>query len=943
MARTTWLLALMGVLRCAAQSDNDTLSSVKVSWVGGAPSRNLGTTFGLPWPQGKYRPDEVDFQISDGQSSLPLHSWVTGYWRDGSIKWSAHALPGTDKVAEEYTIEATPVSGRNRNGHERRQSTTKLSVEDGDEEATVDTGKITVSFPKQGRHLVGSIKTSGGKTVGKDGRLVLYSQDAVPETVDTWADTKIERYKFESKIEAVTVTTNDGDNDNNDSVRALVTVRGNHTTVADSSPAHDDWLPFVVRFYLYADSDAIRLVHSITFDGQYDQDFISGLGIQFKVPLEGEELYNRHVRLAGTDGGFLNEAVKGITGLRRDPGAEVRRAQVEGKALPAESTWDARVTSRLHWIPAWNDYRLSQLSPDGFTLKKRTKPGQSWVKIPGSTRSGGLAYLGGATKGGLAVAMRDFWKRYPTGLDISDAAADDEGRITLWLYSPEAEPLDLRPYHDGMGQDTYEKQLDALEITYEDYEGGFDTPYGIARTNEIFLFAFEATPSSDELAERNALAQVPPVLVARPEYIRETKALGSYWALPEEDNGDGGAAAAARAKIESNLDFLVRHYQKEVEARRWYGFLDHGDVMHTYDADRHQWRYDVGGYAWDNSELSPDLFVWQYFLRTGRADVYRFAEALTRHTGEVDSYHIGDWKGLGTRHGVTHWADSAKQARISQPQYRKYFFYLSGGDERTGEVLEHTLDTDKTYGILDPQRKVRNDGWKPSPGAPVTFGLGTDWAALAAGWLIEWERRGPRWEEAKQKLEGTAAGIGRLKNGFVTGSGSYLIENGTLLPPPGDPDNRGVVSISHLNAVFGLPEVVSELLEYWGEEDTPEGFRDAWLDYAYYYGATAEEQRARYGTSFSGISLRQAHSRLTAYYAATAGPEYNATVAARAWDAFRTGDGLSQSQEFVSTHVEGSAVLHPIDEAAWLPTNDFAQYGLASIQNLAYIGESIAD
>jgi hypothetical protein len=25
--------------------------------------------------------------------------------------------------------------------------------------------------------------------------------------------------------------------------------------------------------------------------------------------------------------------------------------------------------------------------------------------------------------------------------------------------------------------------------------------------------------------------------------------------------------------------------------------------MHTYDQTRHTWRYDVGGYAWDNGEL----------------------------------------------------------------------------------------------------------------------------------------------------------------------------------------------------------------------------------------------------------------------------------------------------------------------------------------------------
>ncbi|KAG7294399.1 hypothetical protein NEMBOFW57_004470 [Staphylotrichum longicolle] len=916
MARVSRFLALMGVLGAASARVNVSSSSVKVSWIGDSPAQNLGTTFGLPWPQGKYQPNDVDFKLSDGQT--PLESWVTGYWRDGSIKWSAHAIPKTDKVADEYTIEATPVlKGRSRG----RRRTTKLSVKDGGKEVTVDTGKVTIVFPKDGRSIVRSIKTAGGKTVGKDGKLVLYSQNKIPGTAQDRAKTEVGQSNFESNIEGVTVS-------KTNSVRALVTVRGKHKRTGGSD--HADWLPFVLRFYLYAGSDAIRLVHSITFDGKQDKDFISGLGIQFQVPLKGEQLYNRHVRLAGTDGGFLNEAVKGITGLRRDPGAAVRTAQVAGKALPAESTWDSRVTTRLQWIPVWNDYSLSQLSPDGFTLKKRTEAGRSWVNIPGGTRSGGLAYLGGATQGGLAIALRDFWKRYPTGLDIENAGSD-EGQITLWLYSPDAAPLDLRGYHDGLGLDTYEKQLDALEITYEDYEKGFDTPYGIARTNEIFLYAFDSTPSSDTLAQLNGHAQQPPVLVAKPEYIKETKALGSYWALPDTSN-------AAKAKIESRLDFLVKHYQNEVEARRWYGFLDHGDIMHTYDSDRHQWRYDIGGYAWDNSELSPDLFLWQYFLRTGSADVYRFVEALTRHTGEVDSYHLGDWKGLGTRHGVKHWADSAKQARISQPQYRKYFFYLSGGDERTGELLEHTLDADKTYGILDPVRKVRTDGWKPSPGAPVTFGLGTDWAALAAGWLIEWERRGPRWEEAKKKLTGTATGIARLKNGFVTGSGSYIIENGTLQPPPTDPDNKGIVAISHLNAVFGMPEVISELLEYWGDA-APAGFRDAWLDYTYYYAGTADEQRARYGASFSGVSLKQAHSRLSAFYAAARG---NATVAARAWADYYRGDGLKDTQQFTTEHVGGSAVVHPVDEAAWLSTNDFAQYGLASIQNLAYVGDSIA-
>ncbi|UBU16268.1 hypothetical protein LCN96_15005 [Nonomuraea gerenzanensis] len=54
----------------------------------------------------------------------------------------------------------------------------------------------------------------------------------------------------------------------------------------------------------------------------------------------------------------------------------------------------------------------------------------------------------------------------------------------MWMWSPRAGAMDPRFHHDGMGQDTCPEQLDALEITYEDYEPGFGTPYGVARTTD---------------------------------------------------------------------------------------------------------------------------------------------------------------------------------------------------------------------------------------------------------------------------------------------------------------------------------------------------------------------------------------------------------------------------------------------------------------------------
>ncbi|KAI0539551.1 hypothetical protein GGR58DRAFT_464005 [Xylaria digitata] len=899
---------------------NSSSDVVDVKWLEGTPALNVGTTFGLPWPKGKYPGDQVAFSAStDGGEDVTIQSWVTSRWVDGSIKWTGHAIPGSASVPGGYKITA-------RKGIARQVRRESIKVDDTQDGIVVDTGKLKASFPKSGNVFVGSLSTSSGKVVGKNGKLVLQSQSAVPDTEGSSAKADISYYQLESKINTTTV-------DEDTSVRTLVTVRGDHRiSDSESAATHDPWVPFTARFYLYANSDTIRVVHTLVFDGAADKDFITGVGLRFDIPLAGEELYDRHIRIAGVDGGFLNEAVQGITGLRRDPGEAVRVAQFEGKKTPGTSTWATTVSSRLQWIPAWNDYTLIQLSPDGFTLKKRTKAGQSWVKIPGGTRAGGLAYLGGATTGGLAVGLRDFWKRYPTSIDISNAATDS-AQLTLWLYSPAGEPMDLRPFHDGLGEDTYAKQLDALEITYEDYEEGYNTPQGIGRTNEIFIRPFDSTPSSDELATLTEFINAPPVLVPEPEYIKQTEAIGTYWDVPNNTT-----ATQAVQTIETHLDFLNRFYQGQVEQRKWYGFFDYGDFMHTYDSDRHVWRYDIGGYAWDNSELSPDLFIWNYFLRTGRADVYRFAEAHVRHTSEVDIYHLGPYSGFGTRHGVQHWGDSAKQIRVSTPIYRQIFYYVSGGDERIGELLHGLMDADKTFLTVDPRRKIREDNgtYVPDPTA-IDLDLGIDFSGLTAIWLIEWERRGPRWEEARSKLNAILESLGSLKNGFVTGLGLYNIHTGEVKPPATDPENKGVVDVTHLSASFGLPEIVAQITHYLGD-DLPASFDQAWLDYCYYYGASAAEQTARYGQAFGKLNLRQGHSRLTAYAARRSG---NATLAARAWNEFLNTDGFAPTAPWASVSLTGSQVLTPVDEAAWITTNDFALYGLAAIENLAQIGDDL--
>ncbi|MFF7980511.1 Tat pathway signal sequence domain protein [Streptomyces sp. NPDC007901] len=889
-AQFSWALGAKGAQAAprteAADADPVTLDWLEDGGLGAAP----GSTVGVPWPMGAFQEDQT-FALTDADGKdVPVQSWPIAYWPDGSLKWTAHAVSsGSGKLTLAAGDAVVPDK--------------KVTVDKSGGTIDVSTGVIAVKIGKNGSTIIKSV-TRGSTEIARNGRLVLIRQ---PEVEDEDQGT-VKTERFDGAIDSVTV---EGDGP----VRAVVRIDGKHRKGSRS------WLPFSIRLYFYAGADSFRMVHTITYDGTQEPgkasgDFIRGLGVRFSVPMR-DEAYDRHIRIGGEGTGLLREAVQGITGLRRDPGAAVQAAQYAGQKLPDPATWDQRVTTRLQYIPHWGDYTLSQLSADGFTLRKRTRKGYGWIAAGGGRRASGFGYVGGAS-GGFSFGLRDFWEKFPAQLDIRDAHTD-AAEVTLWLWSPEAQPMDLRFYHDGMGQDTYAEQLEGLNITYEDYEPEFGTPYGIARTSELLFWANETTPTPEALADQVDAVRVLPQLAAPPKQLIKAKVFGpGLFSEPDR-------TTAAKAKIEDHLDFLFTYYKDQVEQRRWYGFWDYGDFMHTYDTVRHQWRYDVGGYAWDNSELSPDLWLWYAYLRSGRSDIFRFAEALTRHTGEVDVYHIGQWAGLGTRHGVQHFADSAKQQRISNTTYRRFYYFLTA-DERVGDLMAANVDSDETFLVLDPLRKVRTDPYTPDRHA-LSIGFGTDWSGLVSAWLTEWERKGPKWEKAKARVLSTMEGIAAQPNGFVQGSGLYDLDTGKFATAA-----TPVVSVSHLSAVFGLNELCAELIHL---VDMPK-FNEVYFDYCRYFNATKAEQAARYGSNFGTLLLFQGHSRLDAYAAVQTGDE---TLAKRAWTKFYSSDGYLESSPWKTEPLSGPVTLVAGSEASWVSSNDTALYGLAAIENLALLGD----
>ena len=854
----------IGIMGAAAAFEPQAVAQVAagtatVDWLGGQPPvAESGVSFGVPWPRGSVKKEQNFALTAAGGKALPLQQWTLAYWPDGSVKFTGFATVAGGAGPFQLAPGA-PGGGA-------------AKAEQSADAIAIDTGMLQCRIPRRGDAFLDSIRMEG-REVARQGRLICLLEGGASFTGS------VQKAELEQ----------DG------AVRKVVRIEGVHQS------AGREWLPFVVRLYFYTGSAQVRMVHTIVFDGDEHKDFIRGLGVAFAVPFR-EQVHNRHVRFSGEGDGVWSEGVEPLTGRRVLAGGAFA-AQLAGKRVPNKETFNAAGQKLISDWATWDAYKLVQPNADGFTIHKRTNPQSCWLEVIGGRRSSGLAFIGDVT-GGLAVGVKNFWQSYPASLEIQGAAGE-AAELRAWLWSPDAPAMDLRHY------DTRAHDLDS---SYEDVQPGFSTPHGVGRTSELTLFPSAGVPAKEETLAQARLAQAPPAIVPPPKHIHSTGVFG-IWSLPDR-------STPAKAALEDKMDGAFEIYHREVEQRHWYGYWNFGDVMHQHDGPRHEWRYDVGGFAWDNSELGTDMWLWYTFLRTGRADVYRMAEAMTRHTGEVDTYHLGRFATLGSRHNVRHWGCGAKEARISQAAYRRFYYYLST-DERTGDLMRQSLGADAKACEIDPMR-LASPLTRPLP-YPGRVRGGPDWLAFVGNWMTEWERTGDsKWRD---KIVAGMDSIVKMPYGFLTGPNQlygYDPVSGKLYAL----ENQ--VGTYNLATIMGGGEVVFELnglIEH-------EGWKKAWNQYCRLHTAHADviaQDNANGGKE--GADGRYARpGRLSAYlYRETRNPAF----AQKAWAGIRGGP-------YRVAEIKPPEVVTTIEESTGISTNTVAQNALETIEVLEMCGDRMA-
>lgn len=863
--------------------------TIDLKWIDEKPTLKTGVSWGVPFAKGEVKLMQ-SFELTAGtDKNVPLQNWPLAYWPDGSVKWMGFAA--VTNPQEHYSLKRVSTN----------PGISGLSVAKSSDVIRINTSVITCELNTKGTYLIKSIKIKD-KVVSENGRLIcrLENREKVDEQILQYTD-------FQSEIKEVTV-------EQSGPVRAVVKITGVHKSLKTAR----EFLPFTVRLYFYAGLQTVRLVHSIVYDGDQQKDFIKGLGIEFGVPMR-ESVHNRHIRIAGENGGLWCESVKPLIGRNNfsfNGDRSLPKRQFEGARLPEITREDSEAFDNYSNFPAWDDYKLTQLDCNGFSIFKRTNGNSSWLHADDGKRAEGFA-LAGDVSGGLAVSLKNFWQSYPAALEINGARTA-EAKLTVWLWAKDAETMDLRHY------DTIPH---GLEATYEDVQPGLSTPYGVARTSELTLFPFDELPDKKQTTEMAKFGNSTNQLVCSSEYLHALKAFGS-WSLPDR-------STETKRWIENQLDSTISYYQQAIDERHWYGFWNFGDIMHTYDPVRHVWRYDIGGFAWDNTELAPNNWLWYSFLRTGRADIFRMAEAMTRHTAEVDCYHLGELKGLGSRHNVSHWGCGSKEARIGQAAWKRFYYYLTT-DERCGDLMHEALDAEKSIVKYDPLRIAQPREKFPYSG-PARLRWGPDWLALAGNWMTEWERTGNI--VYQKKIIAGLESLTKLPDNLFTGPNglSYDPATGKLWYD----GKKGLTNKNHLATIMGGYELMTELFDVIDYKP----FRKTFTQYCKFYSMTGEDSERTKGTeNWGDINFR--NPRLTAFAAHELNDD---KIAKRAWNEFMGGwSSLSNEKRgmrniYGSKLIGGSEVLNPVHENPNVGTNGTAQWALNAIFMLELIANKIPD
>jgi hypothetical protein len=297
---------------------------------------------------------------------------------------------------------------------------------------------------------------------------------------------------------------------------------------------------------------------------------------------------------------------------------------------------------------------LSQAEDNRFALERRC--GVETTGLAEGERALGWAAL--ESDGiGLGVALRHMPEEFPKALGLGHNGID----VFAWRH-PEGKRLSLRRY--------------AEEVAWHEGEGVYGDGTGTAKTCEFFVAFYDPKKTDAAVLLPGLLA--PPHVAVEPVWASGCRVSGGFTAVD----------TARFPQAESLLTGFIAWQRGTILRERWYGYLDWGDMLATWEEEAGDWRF-KGRWGWCNSEWDPRHAFWIQYLRGGKGRLYDLAEAMTRHSLDVDTCHWHAFRpymvGGCFRHSLDHFGDEPCASHTFLDNWVDY--YLLSGDGRTLEVL----------------------------------------------------------------------------------------------------------------------------------------------------------------------------------------------------------------------------------------------------------------
>ncbi|MFV0248499.1 MAG: hypothetical protein ACK5H1_06035 [Tenacibaculum sp.] len=292
-----------------------------------------------------------------------------------------------------------------------------------------------------------------------------------------------------------------------------------------------------------------------------------------------------------------------------------------------------------------------------LTKAQRAK---GWLSITDSTR-------------GIAIGIKNFVKEYPKGIEVNPVSKIFLGSI----WPKENNPMSFARHNT-------------------EPEGGMlgNFAQGITKTTE-FIYYFHNNATIDEIDKKMDYVIENPVAHVAPYWYAESKVYGNI-----------SPFSSKFLEFENALQYKYQWWAYNQRREPWYGMFNYGDGKN----------YFINGkwLQWTNNEPAVDFMLWTNFIRTGNPKYYKLAQAMSRHTMDIDNVHwpkkriyygelndaIDFWNykdepestpylGIGRRHANEHWYALLSAHVWVQGWIASY--YISA-DHRALEVAKMTGD-----------------------------------------------------------------------------------------------------------------------------------------------------------------------------------------------------------------------------------------------------------